>query len=74
MSKESGGRVGRKEMDEWARSNLDVMEDASGQTSVKDLQYIEVRPTTCCCPHTSQEHMGGMPADKAGAARGADRL
>jgi hypothetical protein len=37
-----GGRVGKKELDEWARSSLDVMEDSTGHTSVKDLTYIEV--------------------------------
>lgn len=38
----AGGSNGRREMEEWGRSNLDVMEDTSGQTAVKDLTYIEV--------------------------------
>ncbi len=36
-------QVGRREMEEWARSNLDVWEDTSGQTLVKDLTFIEVQ-------------------------------
>ncbi len=42
MSQHNGGRVPRKDLEEWAKSNMDVMEDAQGQTSVKDLKYIEV--------------------------------
>eukprot|EP00197_Chlamydomonas_leiostraca_P006322 CAMPEP_0202863706 /NCGR_PEP_ID=MMETSP1391-20130828/4234_1 /ASSEMBLY_ACC=CAM_ASM_000867 /TAXON_ID=1034604 /ORGANISM="Chlamydomonas leiostraca, Strain SAG 11-49" /LENGTH=396 /DNA_ID=CAMNT_0049543365 /DNA_START=31 /DNA_END=1218 /DNA_ORIENTATION=+ len=37
-----GGGASKREMEEWAKSSLDVMEDPSGQTSVKELTYIEV--------------------------------
>lgn len=36
------GAALKKELEEWSRSSLDIMEDPSGATTVKELTYIEV--------------------------------